>query len=243
MARVKNLLGLRFGKLVVIERYGHTHSKTKRVAWRCKCDCGNETIVAGYSLTSGNTISCGCYLLEQIKKAKKRHNRYIFKKDYAIGFDCNGKAFSFDKCDFDKIKDYCWRIGENNYVKANHKNTIVYLHKLLIPECEIINALFVDHIDKNPTNNRRDNLRYANNSQNMINGNIRINNKTGIIGVQKINNQEKWSAFVSINHKNTRLGTFDTSDEAIKTRLKSEKEFYREFAPQKHLYEKYGIEK
>ncbi len=32
--------------------------------WRCVCDCGNEAIVAGMHLRSGNTKSCGCRKLE-----------------------------------------------------------------------------------------------------------------------------------------------------------------------------------
>ena len=54
----KNLIGQRFGKLVVIERAGSTsdgHAK-----WKCKCDCGNFTEVRGDSLRNGSISSCGC---------------------------------------------------------------------------------------------------------------------------------------------------------------------------------------
>lgn len=30
------------------------------IVWRCKCDCGNETLVSTGNLTSGHTTSCGC---------------------------------------------------------------------------------------------------------------------------------------------------------------------------------------
>ena len=33
--------------------------------WKCKCDCGNEIIVSGKHLRSGNTKSCGCYQKER----------------------------------------------------------------------------------------------------------------------------------------------------------------------------------
>jgi hypothetical protein len=53
----KDLRGLRFGKLLVMD-YA---SKIKgRTAYLCKCDCENEKIVLSQSLTSGNTKSCGC---------------------------------------------------------------------------------------------------------------------------------------------------------------------------------------
>lgn len=55
-----------FGRLIAIEEAGR--SKSKKVLWRCKCKCGNETVVDSGSLVSGNTTSCGCYLKEQITK-------------------------------------------------------------------------------------------------------------------------------------------------------------------------------
>ena len=37
--------------------------------WKCRCDCGNEIIVAGADLRRGHTKSCGCYNREQTSKA------------------------------------------------------------------------------------------------------------------------------------------------------------------------------
>lgn len=55
----KNLLGQRFGKLTVIEELPFESEKSGNVYWRCKCDCGNETILYTSLLTQG-TSSCGC---------------------------------------------------------------------------------------------------------------------------------------------------------------------------------------
>jgi len=52
-----DLTGQKFGKLIVIERY--RTNKQGNVTWRCKCDCGNETIVIGSHLKDGHTKSCG----------------------------------------------------------------------------------------------------------------------------------------------------------------------------------------
>jgi len=58
--RIKNLTGLRFGKLTVRERNG---SLGKLAAWLCVCDCGKIVEqVRGRALTTGNTKSCGCTL-------------------------------------------------------------------------------------------------------------------------------------------------------------------------------------
>ncbi len=55
---VIDLTGQKYGKLVVIKRVNN--SINKRVSWLCKCDCGNEIVVEGNSLRTGNTKSCGC---------------------------------------------------------------------------------------------------------------------------------------------------------------------------------------
>ncbi len=52
------LSGFRSGKLVAVEKVGP--SPDKRIMWRCRCDCGNETVAAASSLKSGLNKSCGC---------------------------------------------------------------------------------------------------------------------------------------------------------------------------------------
>lgn len=58
MGKIKDITGQKFGKLTVIENVGKLDGR--RYSWRCICDCGNEKIVLGASLRSGNTKSCGC---------------------------------------------------------------------------------------------------------------------------------------------------------------------------------------
>lgn len=53
-----DLVGQRFGRLVVLEFAGH--NKHGQRQWRCLCDCGTEKVVPTQSLKSGNTQSCGC---------------------------------------------------------------------------------------------------------------------------------------------------------------------------------------
>lgn len=65
---LKNIVGHRFGKLVVLERDSEPRN-SKRVFWRCVCDCGNETVVSGTNLRTGNTKSCGCLHKEKTSLA------------------------------------------------------------------------------------------------------------------------------------------------------------------------------
>lgn len=56
----KNLEGLRFGRLVVIELAKKPQNSTDAHRhWLCRCDCGNTVIVSGSNLGRG-TFSCGC---------------------------------------------------------------------------------------------------------------------------------------------------------------------------------------
>lgn len=60
-----NLIGERFGKLVVIDRaedytYESKGKITTAPQWLCQCDCGNKITVQGGNLRSGNTTNCGC---------------------------------------------------------------------------------------------------------------------------------------------------------------------------------------
>lgn len=62
---VINLVGKRYGRLVVLSRAENLNGHAR---WHCKCDCGKECIVHGASLKSGNTTSCGCYRTENAKR-------------------------------------------------------------------------------------------------------------------------------------------------------------------------------
>lgn len=75
MGKFIDLTGQRFGRLAVLSRAEDRVNKQGKpiVMWHCKCDCGNECNVEGYSLRSGKTVSCGCYGREQRLKANTKH--------------------------------------------------------------------------------------------------------------------------------------------------------------------------
>lgn len=53
-----DLVGQRFGKLLVIKMEGK--NKWDNLTFSCQCDCGKETRVSSASLRDGRTTSCGC---------------------------------------------------------------------------------------------------------------------------------------------------------------------------------------
>ncbi len=61
----RKLAGQRFGNLTVINLHSRTAHGNRK--WKCRCDCGNETVVVGSNLANGQTRSCGC-----LRKAQGR---------------------------------------------------------------------------------------------------------------------------------------------------------------------------
>ena len=63
-----------YGRWTVIRKDGYSPSGAKRVtAYLCRCECGNEVRVAGYSITSGRSKSCGCLQKEVARDLCSKH--------------------------------------------------------------------------------------------------------------------------------------------------------------------------
>lgn len=57
----KNLTGMRFGALLVMNYAGHfSCGRWKRASWACRCDCGKTKVILGGNLLNGGVRSCGC---------------------------------------------------------------------------------------------------------------------------------------------------------------------------------------
>ena len=65
-----DMTGMIVGRLTVIERAGS--DKKKQALFRCKCECGNEVVVTGYSLRKGETKSCGCLQRDIARENKSK---------------------------------------------------------------------------------------------------------------------------------------------------------------------------
>ena len=53
----------------------------------------------------------------------KKYNTYDLTGEYGIGYTSKDEEFYFDLEDYDKIKDYCWRITMQGYVRAYSPKT------------------------------------------------------------------------------------------------------------------------
>lgn len=59
VGQAEDLRGKKYNKLTVLYRVKNT-SLAKHAHWKCKCECGNETIVTATNLKTGHVKSCGC---------------------------------------------------------------------------------------------------------------------------------------------------------------------------------------
>ena len=89
-----SLVGNKYGRLSVVEQGKHIGGK---IAWVCKCECGNITEVSGDHLKSGRVRSCGCIRKEMVGTKHPNYNpnktdeerlnkRYILGKHTIDGF-------------------------------------------------------------------------------------------------------------------------------------------------------------
>jgi hypothetical protein len=72
-----DLVGQRFGKLVVERRAKPNTNARQRAHWRCRCDCGRTTVKLGKYLTNGDTRSCGCEQRAMRARGNVKHRGII----------------------------------------------------------------------------------------------------------------------------------------------------------------------
>lgn len=68
-----DLTGIRFGRLVVL---CYAETKQGHAYWLCKCDCGQERVIARGSLRKGLSQSCGCLNREHTAQRNREVSKH-----------------------------------------------------------------------------------------------------------------------------------------------------------------------
>lgn len=153
----------------------------------------------------------------------------------------SGKIILVDDCDYDHCVVYKWntvgRKGEHvsAYIPGSAKSgkrKLLYLHHLIISRIGIDrpDGVEVDHIDRNPLNNQRNNLRLADRSQQRANQSISKSNTSGVKGVIFDKSRNKYRAEVCMYGKRYYLGRFDNIIEAANAYRAAAEKIQGEFA-------------
>lgn len=88
----------------------------------------------------------------------------------------------------------------------------------------------IDHKNRAPYDNRWENLREANQSQNMANSAASKRSKSGVKGVFWDKERNKWATYITLNYKTRLIGRFDTIEKAKAAYDARAKEYWGEFA-------------
>ena len=88
----------------------------------------------------------------------------------------------------------------------------------------------IDHIDKNPSNNKIENLREATKSQNQWNKSKQTNNSSGFKNVRFCKKTGKWAVAVQKHRKSYWGGYFDDIDQANIAAIKLRQDLHESFA-------------
>src|SRR5574344_87837 len=231
---INDSINKKFNKLTIIDE---EYNKENKITYcKCLCDCGNVKTINKYRVIHGYTKSCGCLLKETVKQMgfnNKKYNNYNLDGNYGIGYASNtNKEFYFDLEDYDKIKDYCWRIDKNGYIVSNDStDKIVKFHKIVMNN--VPKNYDIDHIYHNKRDNRKENLRICTHQENMQNRVIPKNNTSGVIGVYWNKKNKNWNVEITKNKKKIKLGTYYNKEDAIKARIQAEKKYFEEFSNNK----------
>ena len=144
-----------------------------------------------------------------------------------------GHEAVIDASDAELVADRNWWVetsGANIYAKRKFRRDggmiCVWMHRVLLGAQ---GNVYVDHIDGDGLNNRRNNLRLATNAQNQFNQRMRSDNKSGYRGVSFRKSDGTWTAQIKANGRRHYLGIYKTPEEAHAAYCKASAELHGEF--------------
>lgn len=156
----------------------------------------------------------------------KTRKRIKLFGDYGILY-LGSHEFLFDSEDYDLIRNRDWYRDKDGYLVNcyyfNGRRNFTRFHRI------IMNAKpkqFVDHINRNRADNRKQNLRVCNYNENNQNRGIYSTNKSGVPGVYFDKERMKWVATITHNRQRIYIGRYKKKQEAIAARRQKELDLY-----------------
>lgn len=164
----------------------------------------------------------------KITRTRFDPNEIVEYDDYAeiVLYDKNCEEVNralIDLDDVDKVNQYKWYMS-HGYVRSATANT--FLHRLVMncPE-----EMVIDHINHNPLDNRKSNLRICTKQQNNMNKKFMSNNTSGCMGVYWTNREKRWISKICYKGEEICLGYYKTKEEAIEARKQAEIDLFGEY--------------
>lgn len=145
-------------------------------------------------------------------------------------FTTSGSEYLVDDDDYEYLSKFTW--FENNHGYAYRKEKVIFMHREIMKPP---GSLVIDHKNRNPKDNKKENLRMATRAQNGANKLLASDNKSGYKGVHYDKFTKKWRTQIRLpdsNGKRISLGRYDTAEEAYDVYKKKAKEVWGEFYPE-----------
>lgn len=134
-----------------------------------------------------------------------------------------------DRKDYELLAQWKWALGNDGYatriIKVNGGVKRIFMHRV-VNNTPI--GLLTDHINGNRTDNRSKNLRTCSRAENVVNSQVRVDNKSGYKGVSR--NGKRWAARITIGQKTIYIGTFDDPISAALAYNGAATFYYKDFA-------------
>lgn len=136
------------------------------------------------------------------------------------------------------LEKYKFWLKDDKYLQTSINNKTVYIHHIIMNTNSLI-----DHIDRNPLNNKKSNLRIATKSTNAMNSKLRLDNTSGIKGVSWNKQKSKWEVYINKDNTRIRLGYYKNLKDAAFKRVDAELMYFKEYCNKELISEiikKYG---
>lgn len=99
------------------------------------------------------------------------------------------------------LAGFTWRLKGGYVCGSGERYKDEYIHRVIAGRMGLDLTDLIDHKDRNPLNNQRDNLRPATHSQNAMNSKIRSCNNSGVTGVHYDELTQSWRASITTDKK------------------------------------------
>lgn len=139
-----------------------------------------------------------------------------------------GKVALVDDADYGRLICFNWCVNGRGYAETWMKTRTVRMHRFIIG-CDDLHKV-VDHIDGNPLNNQKKNLRICNVQQNTRNSKVHRDNPTGYKGVSWDKSRNKFESCIRVNKKKKHLGRFECAIDAAKAYNEAALKYYGEYS-------------